>query len=268
LFAGVSELLAAVAARSPSGVAFVVEDVHWADNATLDFLTFQARAGRRDGVRVVVTCRGDEAPLTAHVAGWLAQMQGSAGVEEIRLLPLSRAQVAEQVAALAARRAADPGALAAVLDARLYALWDPGGAQDRLAAGSEIIGLARAAGDDRRERQGQFWRFVALMELGRVGEAESALAAFGREAAAAGDTEATVQVTARHAMLAIVRGRFDDARRLTEAGAQPERPGGRRGRPEWHRRFRSGLGVSPPRPADRRTAGHDRAAGAPGSAGR
>lgn len=93
----------------------------------------------------------------------------------------------------------DPGALAEVLDARLHALWDPAGAEDRLAAGSEIVDLARVAGDGRGERHGQFWRFVALMELGRVAEAESVLAAFDREAAAAGDAEATVMVTARHA---------------------------------------------------------------------
>ena len=122
-----------------------------------------------------------------------------------------------------ARRAADPGALADVLDARRHALWDPDGAQDRLDAGSEIVGLARAAGDDRRERQGQFWWFVALMELGRVAGAESALAAFAQEAAVAGDTEATVMVTARHAMLAILRGRFDDASQLIEEVAREAR---------------------------------------------
>jgi len=122
-----------------------------------------------------------------------------------------------------ARRAEDPGTLAVVLDARLHALWDPDGAQDRLAAGAEIITLARAAGDDRRERQGRFWRFVALMELGRVAEAESALAAYAREAAAAGDAEAAVTVTARHAMLAVLRGRFDEAVRLTGEVAEAAR---------------------------------------------
>ena len=50
---------------------------------------------------MVVTCRSDEAPLDAQVAGWLAHVRGSGGVEEIRLGPLSRAEVAEQVAALA-----------------------------------------------------------------------------------------------------------------------------------------------------------------------
>ncbi|HEX5302937.1 MAG TPA: AAA family ATPase [Streptosporangiaceae bacterium] len=122
-----------------------------------------------------------------------------------------------------ARRVGDPGTLAVVLDARLYALWDPDGAQDRLAAGAEIITLARTAGDDRRERQGRFWRFVALMELGRVAEAESALAAYAREAAAAGDAEAAVTVTARHAMLAVLRGRFDEAVRLTGEVAEAAR---------------------------------------------
>ena len=101
LFAGVAEVLAVVAGASPSGVGLVVEDVHWADSETLDFLTFLVRAGRRGPVRVVATCRGDEAPLAALVAGWLAQMRGDAGTEEIRLGPLSRAEVAGQAAALA-----------------------------------------------------------------------------------------------------------------------------------------------------------------------
>lgn len=36
-------------------------------------------------------------------------------------------------------------------------------------------------------RHGLFWRFVGLMELGRVEEAESTLAAFDREVALVGD---------------------------------------------------------------------------------
>lgn len=63
LFAAVAEFLAAVAAKSGSRLGLVVEDVHWADGATLDVLTFLARGGDRGAVSVVVTCRGDEAPL-------------------------------------------------------------------------------------------------------------------------------------------------------------------------------------------------------------
>jgi DNA-binding CsgD family transcriptional regulator len=101
LFAGVAELLDAVAGNAGCRVGLVVEDVHWADGATLDFLTFLARGGRRDLVTVVATCRGDEAPVGAHVVQWLAQVRGAAGAEEIRLGPLSREEVAQQAAALA-----------------------------------------------------------------------------------------------------------------------------------------------------------------------
>ncbi len=101
LFAGVAEVLVVVAGESPSGLGLVVEDVHWADSETPDFLTFLVRAGRRGPVRVVATCRGDEAPLAAHVADWLARVRAGAGVAEIRLGPLSRAQVAGQAGALA-----------------------------------------------------------------------------------------------------------------------------------------------------------------------
>ena len=99
LFSGVAELLWAAAARS--ALSLVIDDVQWADGETLDFLTFVARAVRGSPVTVVVACRSDEAPLDARVAGWLAQARGAAGVEEIRLGPLSRGEVAEQVAGLA-----------------------------------------------------------------------------------------------------------------------------------------------------------------------
>lgn len=125
-----------------------------------------------------------------------------------------------------ARASGEPQVLAEVLDARLHALWDPDGAEDRLAAASEIIDLARAAGDDGRERHGMFWRFVALMELAQVAEAESALAVFHRAAAGAGDGQAMVMATARHAMLATFRGRFGEAAQLIgEVAAEGRRTG-------------------------------------------
>jgi tetratricopeptide (TPR) repeat protein len=159
---------------------------------------------------------GTRARVLARLAG---ELLGDASAEN------RRRELADEALTLA-RRAGNPGTLAEVLDARLHALWDPAGAEDRLAAGSEIIDLARAGGDDRRERRGQFWRFVALMELGRVAEAESALAAFEREAATAGDPEAAVMVTARHAMLAVLRGRFERASELIEDVASMARRAG------------------------------------------
>jgi tetratricopeptide (TPR) repeat protein len=126
-----------------------------------------------------------------------------------------RRSLADEALALA-RHSGDRQALVEVLDARLHALWDPAGAEDRLSAADEILGLARTTGDAQRERQATFWRFIALMELARVDEAESALAAYAHAAAAAGDARAMFMVTARQAMLAILRGRFDEGARLTE----------------------------------------------------
>jgi predicted ATPase len=98
LFAAVAELLTGVARRSP--MALLVEDVHWADSATLDFLTYLMRASRGDALTVVVTCRSDETPLEVPVDNWLTHVRRDAGVEEIRLAQLSRAEVTEQVSGL------------------------------------------------------------------------------------------------------------------------------------------------------------------------
>jgi hypothetical protein len=101
LFSAVAELLDAAARKSGAGIGLVIEDVHWADSASLDLLTFLVRGGCRGAVSMVVTCRGDEAPLAGQVAEWLAQVRGAAGVAEIALGPLSQSEVAGQVAALA-----------------------------------------------------------------------------------------------------------------------------------------------------------------------
>lgn len=87
-------------------------------------------------------------------------------------------------------------------------------APDRLSAAAEIVLLAREAGDTELERDGLFWRFVALMELSRVEEAEAAMAAFAAESRTAGDVSGQAMTTAREAMLAVLRGRFQEAERL------------------------------------------------------
>ncbi|MFJ4467071.1 AAA family ATPase [Streptomyces sp. NPDC089424] len=126
-----------------------------------------------------------------------------------------RRRLAEEAAA-SATASGDPGTIAAVLDSRLHALWDPAAAGERLTTASTIVEQARRAGDTDAELRGLFWRFVALMELGETERAESALTAYARAAELAGDAEASVVVPARQAMLATVRGRFDEAAALTE----------------------------------------------------
>jgi DNA-binding CsgD family transcriptional regulator len=60
-----AEFLADLDGSSPTGV--VVEDLHWADEATLDWLSHVARRIERTAALVVVTCRDDDsAPDTPH----------------------------------------------------------------------------------------------------------------------------------------------------------------------------------------------------------
>jgi DNA-binding CsgD family transcriptional regulator len=85
----------------------VIEDVHWADEATLDLLRFLARRLGAAPVLLVVTYRDDEiGPLHPMqlVAGDLAT---SALVRRLRLAPLSR----QGVAVLAGPHGVDPDAL-------------------------------------------------------------------------------------------------------------------------------------------------------------
>jgi DNA-binding CsgD family transcriptional regulator/tetratricopeptide (TPR) repeat protein len=102
MFSGVTELLAAAA--RPGGLAVVIEDVHWADGATLDFLTFLARTGRADAITVVATVRSDETPAEPTVSRWLAYARGSGHAREIRLGPLTRDEMADQVNGLTSGR--------------------------------------------------------------------------------------------------------------------------------------------------------------------
>jgi DNA-binding CsgD family transcriptional regulator len=85
----------------------VIEDVHWADEATLDLLRFLARRLGAAPVLLVVTYRDDEVgPL--HPMQLLAgDLATSALVRRLRLAPLSR----QGVAVLAGPHGVDPDAL-------------------------------------------------------------------------------------------------------------------------------------------------------------
>ena len=126
-----------------------------------------------------------------------------------------RRELIDQATALA-EQAEDPGVLAEVLESGLHALWDPAAAHERLSTASRIVALARTAGDAAAERRGLFWRFTALVELGRLDEAEAALTGYARAGEQAGDPEAAVVVLSRQAMLTAVRGRFEEALALAD----------------------------------------------------
>jgi hypothetical protein len=121
-----------------------------------------------------------------------------------------RRQALIDEAELLARRSGDARTLGEVLASRLHAIWTPDGVHDRLRLGVEIVALGRASGDETLEWNGMFWQFTALMELGRVPEGESMLAVFENAVTSAGDLPGMTMARSRHAVLAALRGRFDD----------------------------------------------------------
>jgi DNA-binding CsgD family transcriptional regulator len=85
----------------------VIEDVHWADEATLDLLRFLARRLGAAASLLVVTYRDDEVGPQHPVQLLAGDLASSALVRRLRLAPLSR----QAVAVLAGPHGLDPGAL-------------------------------------------------------------------------------------------------------------------------------------------------------------
>jgi hypothetical protein len=154
----------------------------------------------------------------------LEALGDAAPVLRVRLLA-RRAVIAEEdvedrrlhsgQAVEAARQLGDEGLLAEVLSARLYVLWAPDTVEERLATSAQIIELAVRTGDVRRELDGRMWRLIALLEFGRVAEAEAELGWYERVAERLGQPEFLFFARSRRSTLAALRGRFDEAEQLT-----------------------------------------------------
>lgn len=101
-FTEVVEGLARLSASRPT--LFVIEDVHWADEATLDCLHFVAREPRATDVTIIVTSRTPDADLFAS-APLLAEVAHQSA--RITLGGLRRSEVAELAEQFDARGTAD-----------------------------------------------------------------------------------------------------------------------------------------------------------------
>jgi DNA-binding CsgD family transcriptional regulator/tetratricopeptide (TPR) repeat protein len=88
-----SDLLTALRARNPSVV--VLEDLHWADAATLDVLRLVARRVDSVNALIVVTFRDDELDRAHPLRILLGELPTAGAVTRIKLAPLSAAAVAE-----------------------------------------------------------------------------------------------------------------------------------------------------------------------------
>jgi DNA-binding CsgD family transcriptional regulator len=79
--------------------AVIIEDVHWADEATLDLLRFVARRIERAPALVIATYRNDEVPDRHPLRVLLGDLATTSAVRRLRLEPLSPAAVRRLAAA-------------------------------------------------------------------------------------------------------------------------------------------------------------------------
>lgn len=102
-----SEVLATVFDRlstSHSPALVIFEDVHWADQATLDLLRFLARRVEKLHALLVVTFRDDEALAASPLAVLLGDLATTPGLVRLTLAPLSLAAIRTLVGAADAPR--------------------------------------------------------------------------------------------------------------------------------------------------------------------
>ena len=111
LFELLLALLEGLAERQP--VLLVVEDVHWADPATCDLLSFLVRNLRQAAVLMVVTFRSDDLHRNHPLRPLLAGLERMDGVRRLELGRLSRGQVGAQLEGILGRPAS-PSVLDAV----------------------------------------------------------------------------------------------------------------------------------------------------------
>ncbi|MFI6873923.1 AAA family ATPase [Streptomyces sp. NPDC050400] len=106
----VYEALHAELARAPHPTVLVVEDVHWADDASLDALRYLVRRVERLPAVVVLTYRDDELSRGHPLRQLLGQVSGAARVHRLPLARLSR----DAVTTLSETASLDPAQVYAV----------------------------------------------------------------------------------------------------------------------------------------------------------
>jgi DNA-binding CsgD family transcriptional regulator/tetratricopeptide (TPR) repeat protein len=88
-------------------VVLLLEDLHWADQSTRDFLTFLVRSARAEPLCLVVTYRSDELHRRHPLRPLLAELERTPGVERLGLERFSRDEVAAQLSAILEAPASD-----------------------------------------------------------------------------------------------------------------------------------------------------------------
>jgi predicted ATPase len=96
LFAVLANFFLRLSASSP--LLLVIEDVHWSDSTSLDFLHMLARRTVSQPLLLLVTYRKDE--MRTELSSWLAQLTRERLAHEVRITPLARNEVDKMLSAI------------------------------------------------------------------------------------------------------------------------------------------------------------------------
>ncbi len=113
LFEQLLSVISAAARQAP--LLLVIEDLHWADRSTRDFIAFLLRNARQDPLALLLTYRSDELHRRHPVKPFVSELQRTGGVLRVDLRPFSRQELARQVAAIAGAEP-DPALLTRLLE--------------------------------------------------------------------------------------------------------------------------------------------------------
>jgi DNA-binding CsgD family transcriptional regulator/tetratricopeptide (TPR) repeat protein len=99
LFEAILRLLVGLAEKRP--VLLVVEDVQWIDRSSRDLFAFLVRNARHERIALVATYRSDELHRGDPLRNFIAELERSGRAGRVELEPLDRAELAEQLEAIA-----------------------------------------------------------------------------------------------------------------------------------------------------------------------
>jgi DNA-binding CsgD family transcriptional regulator/tetratricopeptide (TPR) repeat protein len=93
------EMLLGVLGRlaDQAALVLVIEDLHWADRSTRDFLSFLLRATRRERLALIGTYRSDELHRRHPLRPFLANVERLEGVQRVEVQPFSRLELTAQL---------------------------------------------------------------------------------------------------------------------------------------------------------------------------
>ena len=96
LFAVLATFFLYLSTQSP--VLLIIEDAHWSDDTSLDFLHYLTRRSASQPLLLLVTYRHEE--IQPELSSWLAQLDRERLAHEIRLVPLARNEVDTMLSAI------------------------------------------------------------------------------------------------------------------------------------------------------------------------